>query len=77
MLRQAKRTLSGHVPGGDHDIRYGQHVDGGPAVTVDLCGWNESRTYKDAADLRRLGIELIQAANWLYAAQLQRMDGRA
>lgn len=66
MLRKAKRLLTGGIVAGhDHDIRYGLHVLKRPAVTVDLRGWNETRTYDDPADLRRLANELNEAAAWL------------
>lgn len=75
MLREAKRTLTGHVGSRDHDIRYGQHADGVPAVTVDLKGWNYSRTYQDPAGLRGLANDLLKAAAWLAREIAERQEG--
>lgn len=76
MLREATRKLTGHVPSWPWDIRYGQHAKGGFAVTVDLRGWNDTRTFDDAAHLIQLGQELILAGNRLYEMQQQKEDGQ-
>ena len=66
-MRQASRTLTGLIIDfkRDHDIRYGKHEQGVPAVTVDLRGFNGTRTYAKADKLLDLADELIQAARWL------------
>jgi len=68
VIRQAKRVLTGAIFDREPDIRYGQHEKGGMAVTVDLRGWNDTRTFRDPRVLRLVSLELAQAADLLEAA---------
>lgn len=65
-LRYAKRKLTGRSYGyGAPDIRLGEHVKGGPAVTMDLMGFNGTRTFIDPEELDRLASDVEDAMDWL------------
>lgn len=66
MVRMAQRTLTGSLRGyGSPDVRMGAHEQGGTAVTVDLRGFNGTRTFNDPEALEELAASLLTAANWL------------
>lgn len=65
-LRKAFKKLSGRAHSWiDHDVYYGPHIDGYPAVTVKLNGPSRSRTFRDHEQLRRVAMDMLAAARWL------------
>jgi hypothetical protein len=67
-FRITTRKLTGRLHGlaGDGpDVRAGQHEKGRPAVTIDLLGFNQSRTFDDPEQLDKFMYDIKAARDWL------------